>query len=125
MNNTIAAKVLEVDPEREDEVVLLLGDQPVRCMISNCPNPIYENNTYFVSLTIQLNSDYAITETDSSTPFIENFGSGFNVIIQGKLSNSTINSVVDFDDVDIHYDHPELDGKMVKIYAERIDASFD
>lgn len=125
MASRVAVKVLEADIEREDEVVLLLGERPVRCMISHCPNAIYENNMYLVNFTIQLSDEYMIMAADGEAPTIENIDNGFRVLMQGKLNNSVLHSTIDFDDGGIHYDHPELNGKMITLYAERIEASFD
>ncbi|MHC8384110.1 hypothetical protein [Pseudomonas sp. LB3P14] len=58
------------------------------------------------------------------TTMVEMKDSGFSCALYGYLDGSVFRSFVDFSDQEIHYDHPHLNGRFVKIQVDRIDVSF-
>jgi hypothetical protein len=50
---------------------------------------------------------------------------GFSCVLYGFFNNDTFHSFVDFYDEEIHFDRPELNGKYIKVMANRIDVSFN
>lgn len=119
-NKAIVTGLNEYD---ENDVTLLINDFSIICFVNYCPYKISIGGTYEVELQMVLGDDYTIEETSPETPkaIIIN---GFSYYLSGKLTNSTFETFTLLADEDIHYEHPHLNDRFVKIEVARINASF-
>jgi hypothetical protein len=125
MTKRYEAVVLAVGPVVEDEVLLLVKGLEIKCFASYCPSKIEVGEIYEVEFELVLSdNDVVAVAAEPLTTLIEMNGDGFPCELYGLLDGSVFRSFVDFSDQEIHYDHPHLNGRFVKIQVDRIDVSF-
>ena len=125
MTKKCAAVVLAVDPNVEEEVLLLVNGIKVKCFASYCPAKIEVGESYEVEFEIVLpDDDFIAVAEKRADSLIEVIGDGFSCFLYGYLDGSVFRSFVDFIDQEIHYDYPALNEKFVKIRVDRIDVAF-
>ncbi|WP_065259146.1 hypothetical protein [Pseudomonas bananamidigenes] len=124
MTDTHKALVVEIDPIVEDSILLEVEGAAVRCFASYSPWQIEVGRTYEVEFEMVLSDEGCVSATACEKKQIEMLGNGFSCEIYGYLDGDFFRSVIDFMDQDIHYEYPHLNGKFVKVKADRIDASF-
>ncbi|MDR9750520.1 hypothetical protein RG836_03610 [Pseudomonas sp. SZMC_28357] len=122
--NSHAAMVVEIDDIVEEAVMLEVGSARFQAFASYCPYEIEIGKLYLVEFDLVLPDCINIELAEDTEDKIEMIGSGFNCLIIGKLQGSTIKSIVDFQDLDVHYERPDLNDKRIKLIAERVDVSF-
>jgi len=120
------AKILHIGEIVEEEVVLQIGSTELTSFISVCPHKIEEGESCPVELNWQVFDDYIVEKvSDDSKPSIVRIGNTFAHIITGRLHGRYLKSgELTFEDDALLSDFGYLDGKMVAIKVNRIDASF-
>jgi hypothetical protein len=120
------AKVLRLDDDIEEQVRLLIGVTELTCFASVCPYPIEEGASYPVELCLTVFDDYAITEQpEDSAESIVRVDDGFAHVVQGVLRNGCLESSgLSFKDEVLASDFGYLDGMVVSLKVDRIDAEF-
>jgi len=120
------AKVLHLDKDIEEEVVLQIGGIVLTCFACVCPYVIKKYLSYPVELHLVVLGDYVVTElVSNSMPSIVRLGNGFASVVTGKLSGGCLDvGGLIFEDDVLQSDFGYLDGKMVAMKVDRIDAEF-
>lgn len=119
------AIVLAIGPVVEGELLLLVKGLEIKCFASYCPSKIEVGATYEVEFELVLSDNDVVTAAEEPlTTLIEMMGNGFSCALYGYLDGSVFRSFVYFSDQEIHYDHPDLNRRFVKIQVDRIDVSF-
>lgn len=120
------AQVLHLDEDVEEEVVLQVGGIELTCFAGVCPYAIEEGLFYPVELRPVVFDDYVVTElADNPALSIVRVGNGFAYVVTGKLSGGCLESGgLIFEDEVLQRDFGHLDGKMVAMKVDRIDAEF-
>lgn len=120
------AKVLRLNEDVEEEVLLQIGEWKILCFAGLCPYPIHEGMEYVVDLSFVVLDDYEVKELpDTSSPAILNTGKGFVTELVGKLEGSRLRlGELEFEDDILLSDYGYLDGKSVSVRADRISAEF-
>jgi hypothetical protein len=82
--------------------------------------------TYEVEFDLVLsdNDAFVAAAEEPITTLIEMKDGGFSCALYGYLDGDVFRSFIDFSDREIHYDHPHMNGRFVKIQVDRIDVSF-
>jgi len=124
MNNSISAKLLKINEYDEDHATLLINGLYIECLVNSCPYEIEIEKTYLVELTLFLSDTYLISRAKNTDPIVEKSSKGYTYFLCGTLKNSVFESFTNFDDQDIHYDHPDLNDQYVKLEVDRIDVNF-
>jgi len=121
------AKILLIDELIEEEVTLQIGSTKLMCFASVCPYEFEVNSSHSVELHLFVIDDYVVEEAPSdSRPSIVQVGNSFAHIITGRLNGRYLESgELTFEDDVLLSDFGYLDGKMVAIKVDRIDADFD
>jgi hypothetical protein len=119
-----SAKVERIDEDIEEEVTLVIDGLKLVCFAGVCPYPIEEGKAYPVSLHLVVFDDYMITEVNIDESSLKRIGQGFSYIVTGRLSEDTLNAGIAFQDQVFLSDYGYLDGKMVSVKVDRIDAEF-
>jgi hypothetical protein len=124
MSSTILAKLLKTNENNEEDATLLINGLSIECLINSCPYAIEIGKTYPVELTLFLSDTYMISRAKKTDPPVKKSSKGYTYFLCGTLKNSVFESFTNFDDQDIHYDHPELNDQYVKLEVDRIDVNF-
>ncbi|RMT99260.1 hypothetical protein ALP39_200330 [Pseudomonas marginalis pv. marginalis] len=123
-NNYKKAQVVALNEHVEEDVTLLIEGTLVNCLISYCPYDIEVGRTYNVELTLNISEDYEIAKTEPRALLTEKIDCGYAYFLYGVLHDDNFLTFTLLKDEGIHYDHPELNEKFIKLRVERIDASF-
>ena len=117
------AKILRLDESVEGEVMLQVGSTELTCFAYNFA--IEVGSSYPVELN--LFDDWTIEEVpDDSEPSIVRIGSTFTYVIVGRLNGRFLEcGELTFENDSLLSDFGYLDGKMVAMKVDRIDADFD
>lgn len=120
------AKVLRLNEDIEEEVELQVGGDKLTCFASVCPYAIEVGLSYPVKLRLVVLDDYAVTElADDSPSSIARVGNGFAYALVGKLGGGCLESGgIIFEDDVLQRDFGYLDGKIIAMKIDRIDAEF-
>ncbi|MFJ5256262.1 hypothetical protein ABV589_24010 [Pseudomonas sp. HOU2] len=124
MTKTYKALVVGIDQFVEDAVDLVVEGFSLRCFVSYSPSKIAVGSTYDVEFEMLLPDKECVIATERENQQVEMLDGGFSCDIYGYLDGDTLRSFVDFSDQDIHYEYPHLNGRFVKVSADRIDVSF-
>jgi hypothetical protein len=122
------AKILYINENVEEEVMLQIGNTILTCFASVCPYVIEVNSTYPVELSLQIFSDDCFVKevSDDTEPSIVRLGNAFAYVITGRLNGRSLESGrLAFEDDWFLSDFGYLDEKMVAVQVDRIDADFD
>lgn len=120
------AKLLRVNTDIEEEVLLQIGGWEILCFAGVCPFPIFEGQEYSVALSFVVFDDYEVRESSPDLqPSIRRTESGFAAELIGRLSGSRLSvGPIDFEDNVLLRDYGYLDGKLVQVRVDRIGAEF-
>ena len=123
-SNNKKAQVLKISDLLEEEVTLLIDDTTVTCFASYCPYEIKVGNFYDVELTLNLADDYSVQKICSIETLAERMDNSFSYTLYGMLNNEHFHTFTLLNDEGVHYDHPYLNGFLIKLLVERIDVAF-
>jgi hypothetical protein len=118
------AKIKRIHDNVEEEVTLLIQGLELVCFASHCPYPIKEGATYPVSLSLEVLHSYEVTEAKVSVPSMKRIDQTFSHVVTGKLDGMTLDAGLVFQDEIFLSDFGYLDGKMISVKIDRIDAEF-
>jgi hypothetical protein len=120
-------EILRIDEPIEGEIMLQAGNAKLVCFSYNHPYGIEVNSTYPVKLNLLVLNDYIVEEVpDDTEPSIIRLGDSFAYVITGRLNDRCLESgELTFEDDALLSDFGYLDGKMVTMKVDRIDADFD
>lgn len=124
MNNIKKTQVLAISLLNEEHITLLIDGYTIECFVNSCPYSLKIGNTYDVELTINLLDSYEIERSAPTNIWLEKTIKGYGYILYGTLENDIFHTFMDFNDEDIHYEHPELNDQFIKLEANRIDVNF-
>lgn len=124
MNIPISAKLIRINENDENHATLLINGLYIECLVNSCPYEIEIEKTYLVELTLFLSDSYMISRAKQTDLPVEKSSKGYTYILCGTLRNGVFESFTNFDDQDIHYDHPDLNDQYVKLEVDRIDVNF-
>lgn len=119
-----SAKVEKIDEDVEEEVTLLVQGQKLVCFAGVCPYPIEEGGIYPVLLNLVVFDEYLVKQAEVASPSIERVGQSFSYVVTGKLFGDTLDAGISFQDEIFLRDYGYLDGKMISVQVDRIDAEF-
>lgn len=120
------AKVIRLNDNVEEEVLLQIGEWKIPCFAGICPYRICEGMEYLVDLSLLVLDEYEVKELPSgSSPAILSDGEGFGAELIGKINgNRLCVGELEFEDDILLSDYGYLDGKSVSVRADRIDVEF-
>ncbi|BBB63187.1 hypothetical protein UNDKW_4914 [Undibacterium sp. KW1] len=110
----------------EEEVVLNNGTGDLVCFFDVRPYQLIVGHSYSIRLNFLILDDPHIREIDDdSESLILRCGSGYSYQIQGRLVGDRLYACgYEFEDEAFEYDCAFLDGKMISIDVDRINAKF-
>lgn len=120
------AKVLSLDDDLEEEVLLRIGMAELICFASVCPYAIQKNEYYSVELRLVVLNECAVTEQPQGTvQSIARIDRGFSHVVTGVLKDGCLESVgFIFEYEVLARDFGYLNGKPISLRVDRIDAEF-
>lgn len=120
------SKVLRLDENIEEEAVLLIEGISLTCFVNVCPFKIAENMKYQVDLNLWSLEGLQIAEVSANEPSsISRIGTGFAYSLTGKLNNGQLKvGPIRFEDPEFLTEFSYLEGKNVRVIADRIEAEF-
>lgn len=110
----------------EEEVTLSIGDCELVCFAGARPYKLIEGSSYPVRLNLLILDDYRIYELDDdSEEIISRRGSGYSYQVKGRLIEGHLHACgFTFENGAFESDYVYLEGKMMSIDVDRIDAKF-
>lgn len=119
------AKLLSLNSDIEEEVVLSLGEKEIYCFVDSALYPLTEGSIYLVDLSLTFLDDELISEMNSERMLFNRIGEGFSYEIIGFLSGDKIvTDGVIFQDDFFQEEFSFLDSKYVTLKPDRISVSF-
>ncbi|WP_205205192.1 hypothetical protein [Azonexus hydrophilus] len=120
------AKVLHIDENIEEQVTLQIGNAEITCFAYS---PFYEvklGSIYQVDLELLVLNDYTVEEiSEGSEPSLSRTGNTFAYVVTGRVNGRYLKSgELTFKDDVLLSDFGYLDGKMVAMKVDRINADF-
>jgi len=122
------AKVLRIDENVEEEVILQIGNTKLTCFSRFHSPETKVGSSYPVELSLTMFDDDCFVKEipDDSEPSIVRIGNTFAYVITGRLNGRCLESgELSFEDDSLLSDFGYLDGKMIAMKVDRIDADFD
>lgn len=122
------AKILHLDDDIEEEAVLLIEGISLTCFVNVCPFKIYQDMDYKVDLNLWSLEGLELAEVPENEPSaISRIGTGFAYSLIGRLNEGKIEvGALCFEDPDSDFltEFSYLEGKNVRVIADRITAEF-
>jgi hypothetical protein len=122
--NKYYALVKKIGDIIEEEVTLGINGFEVTCFVGVCPYEIHEGEKYPVSFELMIIDDYCVEESIDQVAKLERIGNGFSYWVSGKLKDGIVDSLIPFEDEVLLSEFSYLDGKYIRIKADRIDVEF-
>ncbi|MBD1548712.1 hypothetical protein [Roseibium aggregatum] len=119
------ARVQFIGETIEEEVVLLIDGYELTCFASVLPYFIEIGCQYPVTISpFLIDDDYEIEEASASAPAFEKCGDGFQYWITGQLNGVVLECGLEFEDQLLLWDYGDLNGKRIRLKADRLDVEF-
>lgn len=123
---TYRAEIINIDPLVEDLVKLKIGTHILSCFAQICPFPIQIGGVYEINLYLFFLDDPQIVEvSNDSLEEMIHTNEAFGYSLTGILHDGVFSvGELSFSDKETFSDFQYLEGKTVKLQANRIDAEF-
>lgn len=120
------SKILRLDENIEEEAVLLIEGILLTCFVNVCPFKIEENMKYQVDLNLWSIEGLELAEVSENEPSaISRIGTGFAYSLTGRLNKGQLDvGALCFEDPAFLTEFSYLEGKNVRVIADRIEAEF-
>ncbi len=121
-----SSKILRLDDNIEEEALLLIEGASLTCFVNVCPYSIMEDQVYPVDLHLWSMEGLELAEALESDPCgISRIGTGFSHSLTGRLNKGQleVGSIV-FEEPEFADEFQHLEGKKVRIIADRLIADF-
>ncbi|MEX2951068.1 hypothetical protein [Serratia fonticola] len=118
------AKVISLDEDIEELVVLSLGEKEICCFIDHCEHPINEGGIYLVDMDLTFLDDELIELSDSNVYSLKRKGNGFSYFINGFLIDDTIYVDGIAFKSDSFSESSYLSNSYIRVDPDRISVSF-
>ena len=121
-----SSKILRLDDNIEEEAVLLIEGVSLTCFVNVCPYPIKEELVYPVDLHLWSLEGLELAEALENEPSaICRIGTGFSHSLTGRLNKGRLEvGALVFEEPEFSDEFQYLEGKMVRIIADRLVAEF-
>ena len=122
----LKGKVLQLDDDDEEMVVLEVDNHVLTCFAAVCPYPIKVGESYPVELHPFFFEEPEGVEVSESLPDeIQHIGNGFSCLLTGRLVDGkfSIGSLILVDENDFS-NLRHLEGRKLKLTVDRMDAEF-
>lgn len=123
---TLRGKVLQLDEDVEELVVLEVGSHVLTCFAAVCPYALKVGGDYPVELhPFFFGEPEAIELSENSPDEIQQIGNGFGYLLTGCLRNGlfSVGNLVLVDE-DGFSNLRHLEGRRLKLAVDRMDAEF-
>ena len=119
------AKVIEINDDIDDEVLLSFGENDIYCFIASCPYEIIKGNVYLVEVELSfLDSEVIEPQSESDLSIIRQ-GNDFSYEIRGfKIDDKIITNGLVFSDGLYIQEYGYINHEYVLIKPDRISVSF-
>ncbi|MBO2935505.1 hypothetical protein [Enterobacter sichuanensis] len=119
------AKVIEINDDIDEEVLLSFGENDIYCFIASCPYEIIKGNVYLVEVELSfLDSEIIEPQSESDLSIIRQ-GDDFSYEIRGfKIDDKIITNGLVFSDGLYIQEYGYNNHEYVLIKPDRISVSF-
>lgn len=124
MNNIKKILLLKINEHIDEEVTLLIDGTKVVCFANVCPYELEVGKTYDAELKLNLSEKYLISKSPHSEKLVERIGDGFAYNLYGELQNDEFHTFTTLYDEGVHYEHPALNNRFIRLQVDRIDVNF-
>lgn len=119
------AKVVSINEDIEEEVLLSFGDINLVCFINSCPFEIVEGGIYLVDVSLSFLDDFSIQPSEKGVFSLKRIGDGFSYLIKGIIYDDKIlTDHIIFQDEIYQQEYSYLNGGFIEVLADRIGVSF-
>lgn len=119
------AKVIEINDDIDEEVLLSFGENDIYCFIASCPYEIIKGNVYLVEVELSFFDSEVIEPQSESDLSIIRQGDDFSYEIRGfKIDNKIITNGLVFSDGLYIQEYGYINHEYVLIKPDRISVSF-
>ncbi|EOC0266728.1 hypothetical protein ACI0ZQ_003911 [Cronobacter dublinensis] len=119
------AKVIEINNDVDEEVLLCFGEVSIYCFINHCPYEIVEGNIYLIEVELSFLDDETIEPQPEGELSITRQGDTFGYEVRGfKIDDKIISNGIAFS-VEIHnQEYGYINHQYVLIKPDRVSVSF-
>lgn len=118
-------KVVRIDQDVEEEVVVEVDGQLLTCFANVCPYPITAGQSYPATLSLWAADGIVLRDAGHESPGILRVGDGFRHKVVGALHGTVLDAGVPFEDEMFAREYQWLDGHLVVADADRIEIAFE
>ncbi|EOC1348208.1 hypothetical protein ACI093_003313 [Cronobacter turicensis] len=119
------AKVVEINNDVDEEVLLSFGEVSIYCFIAHCPYEIIQGNIYLVEVELSFLDDENIERQSESELSITRQGDTFTYEIKGfKIDDKIIVNGLVFTDEVYSQEYGYINHEFVLVKPDRVSVSF-
>jgi hypothetical protein len=118
------ARVVRLNEDIEEEVVVVVGQHELTCFANVCPYHIKAGDTYSVSLSLWAVDGLELCVTTGEKA-IARIGSGFKYGVTGVLHKAMLDAGIQFVDDLFAQEYAYLSGSTVFVEVDRIEVAFE
>lgn len=123
-SNHFQAKLISIDKNIEELVILEINDVRLNCFLAICPYKIVEGNTYLVELEFYVSDELKYWEATTGEQSITCIDDSFQYQLSGYYEDSTFDFGISVTDKELFLDEEIKNGSFVTIEVDRIDVEF-
>ena len=124
MNNIYSVKVLEVDENVEDVMLIEVAGIQITSFANVCPYAIEVGKEYDVMISFEFFNEYIVEEIEEQKAQITQTSSNLSCWFMGKHCGNYLESVVNIEEEILISDFAYLEGRYVRIKVDRINVEF-
>ncbi|EKS1847262.1 hypothetical protein SMY34_004105 [Cronobacter muytjensii] len=119
------AKVIEINNDVDEEVLLCFGEVSIYCFITHCPYEIIKGNIYLVEVELSFLDDETIETQPEGELSITRQGDTFGYEITGfKIDDKIFANGIIFSDEIYNQEYGYINHEYVLIKPDRVSVSF-
>jgi len=118
------ALLKEIDEHVEEQVTLIMEGVELVCFASLAPYKLKVGLSYPVAFQVFINDEYNLQKTSGTNSGVERLGNGFRYKLRGRLVGNSIQCGIPFEDEILESEFGYLQGELVELVVDRIDAEF-
>jgi len=118
------AKVISLNSDIEEEVVLSFGGDVIYCFVNSCAYNLHEGEIYPIDMVLTFLDDERIEPSNDECLSVKRNGNGFSYSINGLMMNGVVYADGIAFEHESFSDFEYLNKSCVKVVPDRITVSF-
>lgn len=124
MNNIYSVKILEIDEDVEDVMLIEVAGIQLTSFANVCPYALEVGKEYDVMISFGFFNEYIVEEVEEHKAQVIQTSNNLSCWFMGKHCGGYLESVINIEDEILISDFAYLEGRYIRIKVDRVNVEF-